>query len=152
MFESGVYCATCDTHLRPHAMKYFTAHNLLPLEAAPTVFPDSSSRERICSSHLTVTQPLRLPTEKYLLHPSALLFLQPGAFPGALGLSRNKCILIPLRRVQLVTSSPPGRWWVCHSTVTAQSQLGTWHLHVPAPGCPIQHSSALNWREQALWS
>lgn len=46
-------------------MKHFASHNLL-LEAAPTVFPESCSREHIRSSHKTVTQPLSLPTEKWI--------------------------------------------------------------------------------------
>lgn len=63
VFEASVYCAMGDTHLEPQAMKHYTSHNLL-LEAAPTVSPDSSSREHICSSHKTVIQSLSLPTEK----------------------------------------------------------------------------------------
>lgn len=89
MSEPSIYCATCDTHLRPHAMKYFTAHNLLPLEASPTAFPESSSRGSICSSHLRVTQPLRLPTEKYLFYThqhscscNVVPFLAPWDFAG----------------------------------------------------------------------
>lgn len=65
VFEASVYCAMGDTHLEPQAMKHYTSHNLL-LEAAPTVSPDSSSREHICSSHKTVTQSLSLPTEKQI--------------------------------------------------------------------------------------
>lgn len=41
---------------------------------------------------------------------------------------------------------------VPRSTVSAQPQLGTWHLHMSTPGCPSQHNSALNWRELVLRS
>lgn len=142
----------CDIHFRLHVIKYFTAHNLLPLEATSQSLLKPSSKEPICSSHFTVTQPLRLPTEKCILHPSALLLLQPGALPGTLGLTRNEWHpQLSVKTAQPFISSPPGRWWVDHSTLTAQPHLGTCHLNVPTPDCLTQHNGALNWRVAWSW-
>lgn len=57
-----------------------------------------------------------------------------------------------VKTVQPFISSPPGRWQVCPSTVTAQPQSGSWHLHVPKSGCLTKYSGALNWRELVFWS
>lgn len=143
----------CDTYLKPQAMKYFTSHNLL-LEAAPTVFPKSCSRQHICSSHKTVTQPLSLPTEKQIYtHQhycscNLVPFLEPLAAVSASSslcesspaqhfLTARETVSLPLRCASSMAwaSMPAG-----HPTPT--------RLHQAA----LLSTGALNCRELFLWS
>lgn len=111
VFEPSVCCAVGDTNLKPQAMKHFASHNLL-LEAAPTVFPESCSREHIRSSHKTVTQPLslQLRSEIITINTPVPATWRPSWNPRQHPHPSTKA-------VQPFTSLPPGRWWVCHSGV-----------------------------------
>lgn len=143
----------CDTYLKPQAMKYFTSHNLL-LEAAPIVFPLSSSKEHICSSHKTATQPLSLPTEKqiYTHQHSCSCNLVPFLEPlAAVSASSPLCesspalhFLAPREMVGLPLRCASSTAWasmpVGHPTPA--------HLHQAA----LLSTGALNCRELFLWS
>lgn len=134
-------------------MKYFTSHNLL-LEAAPIVFPLSSSREHICSSHKTATQPLSLPTEKqiYTHQHSCSCNLVPFLEPlAAVSASSPLCesspalhFLAPREMVGLPLKCASSVAWasmpVGHPTPT--------HLHQAA----LLSTGAMNCRELFLWS
>lgn len=134
----------CDTYLKPQAMKYFTSHNLL-LEAAPTVFPKSCSRQHICSSHKTVTQPLSLPTEKQIythqhycscnlvpfLEPLAAVSASSSLYessPAQHFLTARETVSLPLRCASSMAwaSMPAGHQHPHESTRLPYSALVLW--------------------------
>lgn len=131
-------------------MKHFTSHNLL-LEAAPTVFSRSSSREHICSSHETVTQPLSLPAEKGIhIHQHScscnlVPFLEPLA---ALSASSSLCESSPA-----LHALPGGS----ATQVCIQHGMGIHASWTPNTYTCLHHaaqpsSGALNCRELLPWS